>query len=231
MKNQQNVISSKDRNYTLPLLLLTNLMPLYGVIRWNWTFFSVVYLYWLELIIISTFQLLKIFLAQGGSISCIAKIVIGLKFFLSRTGIFLFYLIFIVTFLGVLPNKDNTDPTAFVSMADTLLLRNTFFKINFFGFFLYNLLEFLLTYIINKAYKQKLATDYFSFLDVHIIVVHIVVVLGTFIYMGATEKLHWKHKSAIIACVSLFVVVKLIADYIRQSVSEENTVEQTGNFI
>ena len=95
MKNQQNVISSKDRNYTLPLLLLTNLMPLYGVIRWNWTFFSVVYLYWLELIIISTFQLLKIFLAQGGSISCIAKIVIGLKFFLSRTGIFLFYLIFL----------------------------------------------------------------------------------------------------------------------------------------
>lgn len=229
MKNQQNVISSKDRNYSLPLLLFSNLMPLYGVIHWNWTFFSVVYLYWLELIIISTFQLLKILFAQGGDISILSKIFIGIKFFILRTIIFFFYIIFIVTFLGLMQNKGDT--STYISMADALLLRNNFFKINFFGFFLYNLLSFFFTYILNKEYKQKLASDYFNFFDIHIFVVHIVVVLGTFVYMGVTENLHWKHKSAVIACVSLFVVVKLIAEFIRNSFSEERKNEQPGDFI
>ncbi|MEN9449260.1 MAG: hypothetical protein RJA25_2550, partial [Bacteroidota bacterium] len=41
--------SGNYKNVILPLIIISNIFPLYGVIYYNWTFFSVVYIYWLEL--------------------------------------------------------------------------------------------------------------------------------------------------------------------------------------
>lgn len=220
----------RRKQIILPLIILSNLFPLYGAIHYNWTLFSIVYLYWIELIIISTFSLLKIILAQGDvQITWFGKLKLAMRFFIIRSLIFLFYLSFIIVFLGLYSNLQHSENT--IKNLEVIYLKDTFYKITLLGFILYNTLEFVIFYILNNTYKTALPNDYYSILDVHIFVVHIVVVLGTFTYQWAVEKFHLSHRHAMIACVVLFVVVKIIADICKQSYSNESTDEVTNKYI
>lgn len=225
-------ISSKNMKYILPLIIFSNLFPLYGVINYNWNIFSVVYIYWIELLIITFFQFLKIIIAQGNSkLLFLSKLFLGLKFILFRVALFLFYLLFIVVFLGFLISaKDNSENRA-LNIFDTLFIKDSFFRITLLSFILYKFIEFIVLYILNNDYKISKPTDHNNFLDMHILIVHLVVVIGTFLYQGVTDTLHWNHKSAMIACVSLFVVIKIIADVVRQSLSGDVVKDEPGSFI
>ena len=230
--DDKKLILPQNRNVILPLIIFSNLFPLYGVINYNWTIFTVVYIYWFELLIITFFQFLKIITSQGeSSISTWTKIFIGIKFLIGRCSLFLFYLIFIVTFLGVLASVKEDGKTNAVGMFEAIFFRGTFYRITLLSFILYNLVDFIVLFILNDNYKTAKPADNNNLLDAHILVVHIVVVLGTFLYQGVTDKLHWDHKSAMIACVSLFVFIKIIADFIKQSISGDTTDDQTGKFI
>lgn len=46
-------------------LIIANIIPIIGVIYWNWDIFPVVYIYFLETIVICLFGFFKIILAQG----------------------------------------------------------------------------------------------------------------------------------------------------------------------
>ncbi len=221
-----------NKNVMLPLIIFSNLFPLYGVIHYNWTIFSVVYIYWLELLIISTFQLLKIMFAEGDEeATFFSKLTIALRFFAFRTGIFLFYLIFIVVFLGFLiSGKENSDGSG-IQLFDVIFLKGNFYKITLLSFLVYNIVEFVVLFLLNGAYKNAKPEDNFIILEPHILVVHLVVVLGTFLYQGATENLNWNHKNAMIATVSLFVVIKIIIDIYRQRLSADVPEDQQGKFI
>lgn len=221
-----------NKNVMLPLIIFSNLFPLYGVIHYNWTIFSVVYIYWLELLIISTFQLLKIMIAEGDvEATFFSKLTIALRFFAFRTGIFFFYLIFIVVFLGFLiSGKENSDGSG-IQLFDVIFLKGNFYKITLLSFLVYNIVEFVVLFLLNGAYKNAKPEDNFIILEPHILVVHLVVVLGTFLYQGATENLNWNHKNAMIATVSLFVVIKIIIDIYRQRLSADVPEDQQGKFI
>jgi hypothetical protein len=221
-----------NKNVMLPLIIFSNLFPLYGVIHYNWTIFSVVYIYWLELLIISTFQLLKIMFAEGDEeATFFSKLTIALRFFAFRTGIFFFYLIFIVVFLGFLiSGKENSDGSG-IQLFDVIFLKGNFYKITLLSFLVYNIVEFVVLFLLNGAYKNAKPEDNFIILEPHILVVHLVVVLGTFLYQGATENLNWNHKNAMIATVSLFVVIKIIIDIYRQRLSADVPEDQQGKFI
>lgn len=221
-----------NKNVMLPLIIFSNLFPLYGVIHYNWTIFSVVYIYWLELLIISTFQLLKIMFAEGDEeATFFSKLTIALRFFAFRTGIFFFYLIFIVVFLGFLiSGKENSDGSG-IQLFDVIFLKGNFYKITLLSFLVYNIVEFVVLFLLNGTYKNAKPEDNFIILEPHILVVHLVVVLGTFLYQGATENLNWNHKNAMIATVSLFVVIKIIIDIYRQRLSADVPEDQQGKFI
>ena len=234
MKNNNidNQASQNFKRAALPLIIFTNLFPIYGVITYNWTIFSIVYLYWLELLIVSTFQLLKILTAEGDKeITMIVKLFLAIRFFLFRTGIFLFYLLFIVTFLGLLiTNKENSD-SELLTFAHALTLKGSFYRITLTSFFIYNLVEYLVQFRLNGKYKTSTPNDNFTLLDPHIIVVHIVVVLGTFLYAGVTEKLSLDHHTAIIACAILFAIVKIIADVVRYQMSDKSATISSEKYI
>jgi hypothetical protein len=198
-------------------------------LRFNWSIFSIVYIYWLELIIISTFQIFKILLSQGDpKKSFIKRTGIALEFFIVRSFVFFFYLVFIVVFLGFIVT--GPEKTAGSGMAETVLFRNQFFNLTLLSFFLYNLLEFGVVFLATKQYKTTLPNDYFSVFDSHMIVVHIVVVLGTFLYDFVLKKMHANNRSAMIAVVCLFIVVKIIVDVVRTNM--DKTPEGiTGKYI
>lgn len=221
-----------NKNVMLPLIIFSNLFPLYGVIHYNWTIFSVVYIYWLELLIISTFQLLKIMIAEGDvEATFFSKLTIALRFFAFRTGIFFFYLLFIVVFLGFLISAKNNSDGSGIQLFDVIFLKGNFYRITLLSFLVYNIVEFVVLFLLNGAYKNAKPEDNFIILEPHILVVHLVVVLGTFLYQGATENLHWNHKNAMIATVSLFVVIKIIIDIYRQRLSADVPEDQQGKFI
>ncbi len=46
------------------ILILTNLIPLFGVIFWEWSLFGIMVLYWFENVIIGIFNLLKMYRAE-----------------------------------------------------------------------------------------------------------------------------------------------------------------------
>lgn len=227
-------MENKNKSVVLPLIIFSNLFPLYGVINYNWTIFSVVYIYWLELLIVTFFQFFKIILSKGEPKWHLSvKIFLGIRFLIERCGLFIFYLIFILVFLGLMAGKSDDDGSSLISMAKVISLRESFFRFTLLSFIIFNFAEFFVLYILNGQYKTSKPTDYNFILDAHILVVHVVVVLGTFLYLGATEKLHWNHKSAMIATVCLFVVVKIIADVFKQSFNNTTTTiqDETGKFI
>ena len=223
-------MKNRTTTYLLPLSILTNLFPLYGVIMYDWTIFSVVYIYWIELLIISTFQLFKILLAQGDADSDFMKrVALAFKFFAFRTGIFFFYLLFIVVFLGFMVGTKNKE--AGLDVIRVMTFQEAFFKTAMLSFVVYNLVEFIVKYLATGKYKYAKPDDYYSLFDGRIILVHVVVVLGTFLYQLVLDKLNADYKTAMIACVSLFIVVKLIADTVKHSISSDDTPEDTAKYI
>lgn len=233
MKYNNNInVQTANKNVMLPLIIFSNLFPLYGVIHYNWTIFSVVYIYWIELLIISTFQLLKIMVAEGDKqATFFSKSSMALRFFAFRTGIFFFYLLFIVVFLGFLISAKNNSDGSGIQLFDVIFLKGNFYRITLLSFLVYNIVEFIVLFLLNGAYKNAKPGDNFIILEPHILVVHLIVVLGTFLYQGATENLNWNHKNAMIATVSLFVVIKIITDIFRQRLSADAAEDQQGKFI
>ncbi len=221
--DNKEIILPKSRNVVLPLIIFSNLFPLYGVINYNWTIFSVVYIYWIELLIITFFKLLRIFIAKGDIHSTFfSKLGLGIKFLVVRLGLFFFYLLFIVVFLGFLASEKSD----MIPMVEVIFFKGTFYKITMLSFMLYNLLDFVVHFILNGEYLKSKPDDNFQILDAHVIVVHIVVVLGTFLYKGVNETLHWNHKNTMIACVGLFVAVKILADIIKFGLTRDTPEEQ-----
>lgn len=232
MKITMNDIEIKKPkgNFLLPLIIISNLFPLYGVVKFNWTIFTIVYIYWIELLIISFFQLLKIFISQGGvEHSFFKKLKLAIKFFVFRTFIFFFYLMFIFVFLGILM-KDN-DKSENHTFAMTIILRAPFMKVVLLNFLLYNFVHFFVMFILSGEYKMSKPEDQFQLFDSHMIVVHIVVVLGTFLAKFVEESLHADHHIAMIACVCLFIFVKILVDIARQAMGRDASHEVVGKYI
>ncbi|MEN9449222.1 MAG: hypothetical protein RJA25_2512, partial [Bacteroidota bacterium] len=187
-----------------------------------------------ELLISSTVSLLKILLAKGDPTATFStKLWIAFVFFLIRTGIFFFYLLFIITFLGLfIPAQQPDGASGIVGMAQAIYLKEDFYKMAVLSFLLYNLMDFIVHFILNNTYKTALPKDNAGILDIHIFIVHIVVVLGSFLYMSTTTRLNWDHKAAIIVCVGLFVIVKIFADIIRHSsLFNPKQEDTTGTYI
>jgi hypothetical protein len=71
--------------------LLLNAIPVIGYWFWNWSMFAIIYIYWVEALIISFFVCMKIVVAQGveadGVVSPLRKkIGSGLKYLFLRVG-------------------------------------------------------------------------------------------------------------------------------------------------
>jgi hypothetical protein len=82
--------------FSSSLLVLANLIPLYGVMSLGWSVFSILILYWFENVIIGVFTFLKIWKAEG---SDAGEKVFFLGFFPMHYGIFtLVHGIFLIAF-------------------------------------------------------------------------------------------------------------------------------------
>ncbi len=209
-------------------LLLTNSLILYGAIVNQWPIFLVIYGFWLETIIISIFETLKILFAKGEN-SKPPNITLATQHLLIKFGMLLFYLIFIVVFIGLL-HSSKTDS---IKILNAVYFRDKFFNAALLSMILGGLLNFIVIYWMELRTKYG-AKHFFNFLDARTLTIHLVIVIGTFALDFADKNLLFNENlDKKYVFLSIFILVKTIADLvsIQFSNNEEDLPTTPNNYI
>jgi hypothetical protein len=185
-----------------------NFVPLLGVIFMDWSVFALFYVFWLETLGLSFFNSLRIFFAEGSEESG-PHLKKALTYLLFRIIILGFYLIFILLFIGFQMASKQGEGHEWLMY---FLLIEPSFKITVISFFLIKLIEFIYFYFVKNEKEMAYPEKYASFFDARLVVIHVVLVGGFFIFEYTSEKLG--DKNGLIAFAATFVVIKSLADYI-----------------
>jgi len=219
------IFDPRERSFpVLPSLILANILPLIGVIYYDVSFFALIYLYWWETVIISIFQFIKMgkaqkqsepdpnFTVNGKTLSfeqVNSKRYMRFTYAVIRIFMLAFYLLFIVIFVGVLASTSENDLLGF---AKALMFIEPWVFASFLAFVFTHLVEYIV-WMRDEDYKNTSLRELGSVFDARIIVIHVVIVLGTFAAMFAGEKLFPETQNAgSIAYTCLFVLLKVIVD-------------------
>lgn len=209
-------------------LLLTNSLILYGAIVNKWPIFLVIYGFWLETIIISIFETLKILFAKGEN-SKPPNMALATQYLLIKFGMLLFYLIFIVVFIGLL-HSSKTDS---IKILNAVYFRDKFFNAALLSMILGGLLNFIVIYWMELRTNFG-AKHFFNFLDARTLTIHLVIVIGTFALEFADKNLLFNENlDKKYVFLSIFILVKTIADLvsIQFSNNEEDLPTTPNNYI
>ncbi len=210
------------------------MLPIWGVWQWNWTPFMVFYLFWIETLIISFFNALKIIFCRGDEyenrlemsthkyalfhVKFASHIRKALAYLLVRIGIFFFYLIFIVTFIGFMmsANSDHYE------IMETLLFFNRSFNYALLGFILNLGIHFVLNFILNEEYKQTHPSDFAAIFDGRQIIIHVAVVIGGVfggffgdVFSQSSQNHHLNQMTIYLFVISVFCIVKTLFEVFK----------------
>lgn len=198
-------------------LLLMNLIPVVGYWFLGWNMFSIIYLYWVEAVILAFFYVLKKFLARGRELvhtqpSFWARLWGSVKLLAIRWGIMLFYWVFILVFVAM--GQGKMEHRESVENMRILVMRSSGFNLAVFVFFLNGIVVLLRDYILNREYKKALYSDFRLIFDGRTIILHIVIVLGTFSYQYLFKYANIDNRLPGLGFVLIFCILKTIADWL-----------------
>ena len=93
--------ATRDAPPSALVLIAANLVPLVGVVAFQWTVFSVLLLYWCENVVIGAFNVLRMLVATPGNVAADAGKLFLIPFFTFHYGMFAFvHGIFVLTLFG-----------------------------------------------------------------------------------------------------------------------------------
>lgn len=182
-----------------------NLIPIAGVLFWNWSPFALIFLYWLENVVIGARTLLSMLaagLAQGGAKAAGA---IGLgAFFTFHYGLFCFgHGIFVLfMFGGVMEAVQANDAFDLAGVAHTLFQQQTNLAVGFAAIVLWQAVIFVL-YLARGEAKTASLTDLMGSPYGRIMALHFTIIIGGMILMA----LKWP-----IAGVVMLALFKMFTD-------------------
>ena len=191
--------------FTFPsaiLLILVNLLPVYGVIFLNWNPFDVILLYWTENIVIGMFNFFRMLFAQGKSASLMVSSNLGVGMpggFLMNLGLGIFFLFH----YGMFTLVHGVFVGVLVFPKTTFFLNGDFSGI---GIFMLALtishgFSFLYNYIWKKEYLERNVQQQMMAPYGRIIVIHMTIILGGFVSMFLPSY-----------TIIVFVIIKIIVD-------------------
>ncbi len=210
------------RKEALIFQLGANMMTLIGVIYLNWSVFALIYLYWIETFLFITANSIKILATQGGKEPA-PHCRMAFRYFRFNAGLLLFYLMFIVFFIGFMV-AEKQEGTHFSTY---LFFREPSFAAGVISFFILKMTELVVIYFLSGQYKKAKPEMFNSFFNMRLILIHVVIVLGVFTFIFLSTKLN--NYYGIIGFASVFVAVKCIIDfvgifYIGKKQKEDNTI-------
>jgi hypothetical protein len=212
--------------------LFINLLPLYGVWTQGWTFFLVMYIFWFEMLIVTFFNTFKILLSQGHTlqegvlrgeaVALTSRFGEGLKYLIVRMMIFLFYMIFIIVFVGLGVGTHSSIKDASVrDMATALYFSNGTFNLAIISFFSMNLYQFLKKFVLNQRFLVSQPEEFSAYFDYRMITVHVTLVLGVFLGKFLVARFGSQSPLVMPLVVTFFVIVKIVFENIAQYLASD----------
>ena len=189
-----------------------NLAPVIGVAFYDWVPFDMFWLFWLETLIISLFNAIRILFSQGRSMEDVSaenalklNFLPALKYLLIRTAIFIFYALFIIVFIGFLSPAEADS----LNVVRTLAFQNVLFNIAIIISIATQALYLAKYFFMNGAFVYARKDDFPGIFDARQIVIHVAVVLGAvgsaFLFEDTSRQ---EYASVWIICI--FCVTKFI---------------------
>ena len=160
-----------------------NVVPIVGVLFYNWQPFEAFWFFWVETLIMAFFNCIRIVFSQNQqpeTVNTNSPLVYhfkqGIKYLLMRIGIFIFYSIFIITFIGFVANNN---PDKF-SVLTTLFFQNRFFNLSLLISIVSQGYYLVFYFFRNGAFFTASPNNYAALFDSRQLVIHIAIVLGVF---------------------------------------------------
>lgn len=190
------------KNFSIISLITINLIPIFGVIFWDWNLFSILISYWSENIIIGFYNVLKmaktekaelnISEALGEKQKLSSKKIINIAFFIFHYGFFTFvHGIFLLTLSGIFGKSS-------IQISNIILMM--------FSFLVSHGISFYENYIGKEEYKKISLNKLFSQPYTRIVLLHI-----TIIALGFSVALLGSPIFALILLVVLKTGIDLLA--------------------
>lgn len=152
-----------------------------GVAYYDWLPFDMFWLFWMETLVLSVFNAIKVLYSQGqpewaepGKAPMVYNAGAAFKFMLGRIGIFLFYSLFIIVFIGFL----NTRKGDSVHVVQTIWFGNRLFNWALLLGVASQVFYLIKYFFMNGRYYYSAVSDYAILFDGRQLVIHIAVVLG-----------------------------------------------------
>ena len=219
------------------LILISNLIPLFGALFFGWPLYSIIYLYWLEMILLGFYLLLKIFITGFNNEKekrWISRVVDAFKVTIFISILTIIPLIVILMVLSSLSSIVYAAELKIRLIIDGNLakptLKNFIFPISL--LFLSHTFSFLYNFMGKKEYKNKMTIPE-SIIFIHIrfaylwaiiaaamIITPIVFLIGEFVFKTDSSLY-----ILAVFITSLFVIIKILLN-LRAHKKEHNTYQQ-----
>lgn len=213
------------------MLIAANALPVYGAALGKLVFFQVLYLYWFESLLLIAFDLVRIAFARGTQIpdSAILKVngvlvkwdaardlkawsKLKMMFWTAfiRTALLLFYLLFIIVFIGF----QVTDKTHRMDVFGAMLLRGPFMQTAIWAFVISNIVQLIAGFFYNGQYRILSPRAYQNFFSGRVIIMHVMIVGSAFIHKFLFEGKTYAATGEIVY-VGLFMLMKTAMDILH----------------
>lgn len=214
----------KNQRLYILILLATNVLPLYLYSQGYWTLFVFFYLYWFETVLLSFFSTLKIIAATGhdaGELipSLWLRIKSAIKFFVARIVLLLFYLLFLIAFIGF----NQVDRKDSVKIFTTIFFRDFNFNMAVAGFMLSHGFDFIFNYLLTNENEYKKYNAFSLFFDARIIVIHVSIVLSAFALQLSPDSFISGQAVGSYLALSILIILKTGVDIFSFSKKKSNT--------
>ncbi|MFC1898607.1 DUF6498-containing protein [Candidatus Cloacimonadota bacterium] len=222
MKKLKQMLSEKDSkkihlNFQSPstiLLILVNLLPIYGVLFWEWKVFPLILLFWLENVFVGFFNVLKMIISKPEEgANWLGKIFI-VPFFAFHYGMFTaVHGIFVVLLFG----SESMHFSGLPGLETVVQIINTFhLEYVALMLFLSHGFSFLWNYVGKKEYKSAELKTLMARPYGRIVVLHLTIIFGGFLLKALGSP---------VAGLILFILLKIFMDVSAHSKEHKNIEE------
>ncbi|MBK8521071.1 MAG: DUF6498-containing protein [Ferruginibacter sp.] len=212
-----------NKSVVICFIIAFNLVPVLGVLYYDWQPFEAFWFFWVETLIVAVFNCIRIVFSQSRQPDSVNNaqplsyhIRKGFKYLLIRMGIFLFYSIFIIVFIGFIANN-NADVGNVLS---TVLFQNSFFNLSLLISFASQLYYLVFYFFRSGVFITSRPESYAAVFDSRQLIIHIAVVLGALggIFL-AENTAYGEYSSTFI--ISLLCICKCAAELYNYKAAPE----------
>ena len=201
-------------NGSIVLLVAANLLPVFGVLLWDWDVFTMLFLFWCENVVIGLFGVLRIWV-YSARLREFGGFFLG-GFFLLHYGGFMFGHLMVLISLFV----DKSGPVAPTAMQVLSGYFDKWIAIGLVGLFISHGWSFAENFIVRKEYKSLNDMSAMSMPYKRMAITHVALILGGALLIGRDEPL---------AGLLLLLGMKIALDVVFHRREHENSAHAVQN--